>query len=236
MTEVSYQQYSYYYSPDLYFNLELAADLNNVRDRIRRPHNTRSGRKNKKNVRKKKQRRQFIVGKHAYVSAGIIFYKIIDGITYYLFMERTDNSRFKYEDLGGKISDIDESIEDIATREASEESNLVLANSNLELIKRDENLYNEALEKSMNNIKNIIKTNDINPLLYPKIKYALYMVPLSEDIDMSEGGNVEIVHEGLSNYPVERTLKWYNEYELNKIDIKDFNPRIRIMINDLLNK
>ena len=227
MTSISFQKYINRFEPSEISNLHQNIGCNKSNHR-------KSFRLQKK---KKKQKRQFIIGKYAYVSAGIIFYKIINGIVYYLIMKKTGNTRFIYEDLGGKISDCDECIEDIAAREASEESNAVLVDRNLELIKTDKILYNNALNNSIVYIKNIIEENNIKPILYPQMKYAVYLVPFPEaNIPIYEFGDIEIVHEEWSNSAIERTFGWYNEYELNNINIKDFNPRIRILINDLINK
>jgi hypothetical protein len=198
-------------------------------------NNTYDDKKKKKRTRIKKIKRQFIIGKNTYVSAGIIFYRIKNNMLQYLLIERNDNSRFKYEDLGGKISDEDENIADIAAREAAEESNAAFVTRNLAVINTDKELYVEAINKSIDCIKGIIEKHHIQPHFFPEIKYAIYMIPYPEvNSKISyEFGDHEIVHDPSINNPVKRTISWHSEYELKKIDIKKFNPRIRILMNSL---
>jgi 8-oxo-dGTP pyrophosphatase MutT (NUDIX family) len=187
----------------------------------------------KKRRRPKKSKRLFIIGKHSYVSAGIIFCRYINGIPHYLLIKRSDDSRFMFEDLGGKIDDEDEDLIDLAAREAAEECNAALVPRDLDEITKVRTLYDQALNDSINYIKALISVYGIQPLLFPQIKYAIYVIPLPDNMIMQDFGDVEIVHDVENNSPIKRTLNWYNEYQLRRINIRDFNPRIRVLVNTL---
>lgn len=186
---------------------------------------------NKKRRRPKKSKRQFIIGKHAYVSAGIIFYKYVQGVRHYLLIKRGGDSRFTFEDLGGKIDDLDEDLTDLAAREAAEECNAAFASRDLDAISKVRTLYDKAVTESIKYIKKLISFYNVEPLLFPEIKYAIYVIPLPDNKEIDDFGDVEIVHDPECNSPIKRTLNWYTEYQLNQIDIRDFNPRIRVLIN-----
>lgn len=186
-----------------------------------------------KKRRQKKSKRQFIIGKHAYVSAGIIFCRYINGLPYYLLIKRSGDSRFVFEDLGGKIDDKDENLIDLAAREASEECNAALVPRNLDDITNERSLYDKALNGSIAYIKKLVTVYDIKPLLFPAIKYAIYIIPLPDTIEPQDFGEVEIVHDTNNNYSIKRTLDWYSIYQLRRISIRDFNPRIRCLVNTL---
>jgi hypothetical protein len=185
----------------------------------------------KKKRRLKKSKRQFIIGKHAYVSAGIVFCRHIDGVLHYLLIKRAGDSRFVFEDLGGKIDDKDETLIDLAAREAAEECNAALINRNLEEITKVRSLYDQALTYSIDYIKKLVTLYDVKPMLFPECKYAIYIIPLPNDSTMQDFGDVEIVHDPTNNFAIERTLSWYNQYQLRRINIRDFNPRIRCLVN-----
>lgn len=189
----------------------------------------------KKRRKQKKFKRQFFIGKHAYVSAGILFCRYVNNIPHYLLIKRTDDSRFIFEDLGGKIEDNDTNLIDLAAREAAEECNAGLVDRNLNEIAQYQRLYDKALNDSIFYIKGLISLYKIKPLLFPEIKYAIYIIPLYNNIylDSQYFGDVEIVHNKENNSPIKRTLSWYSPSQLKKINIRDFNPRIRVLINTL---
>jgi 8-oxo-dGTP pyrophosphatase MutT (NUDIX family) len=190
----------------------------------------------KKRRRHKKTKRQFIIGKNAYVSAGVIFCRYINGSPHYLLIKRTGDVRFRFEDLGGKIDDEDEDLIDLAAREAAEECNAALVPRDLNEITKVRTLYDKALNDSISYIKQLVTYYKVKPLLFPEIKYAVYVIPLPDDMEMQDFGEVEIVHDVENNSPIKRTLNWYSDYQLKKINIREFNPRIRVLVNGLFKR
>jgi 8-oxo-dGTP pyrophosphatase MutT (NUDIX family) len=151
------------------------------------------------------------------VSAGVIFYRFTDDGAIELLMQLKQDKRTLssfWEDLGGKSDPEDQSIEDVAAREAAEESNAKISN-------QFSTTYDEQLKSSRNYIRELIKKNSI-ALLQKKTKYALFLVYLPEKHHKLDFGSSEL-H---PKWQIHRTLEWIRPRDVFK-NVKKIHPRIR---------
>jgi 8-oxo-dGTP pyrophosphatase MutT (NUDIX family) len=116
-------------------------------------------------------------------AAGVMFYRQNKYNTHFLMIM----SKNYYEDFGGRSDKIDTCIEDIASREAEEESNLYF---------NKDKLY-EKITKST-----------IPPIYYSNSKYVIFFVELKENIDVYEFGDEEF------HCNIKRTVEWVSYKKL----------------------
>ena len=156
------------------------------------------------------------------VSAGVVFYRLTQNGTIQLLMQRKFDKRSNpfWEDLGGKSNLGDKTIEDVAAREAAEETN-----AEIQPFEVPEYMpYKTRLETSTNYIKNLITKNSF-PLIQRKTKYALFLVYLPDINHDRDFGSCEINQE----WHIERTVEWVDPSDVFK-NIKNVHPRIRHII------
>jgi hypothetical protein len=126
-------------------------------------------------------------------AGGILPYKIMNGELYFLMINKNNI----YEDFGGKIENSDETPEDMASREACEESNCLL---DKEIIKRN------IIESSFN--------------IYIKhAKYVLYIFQANryvEKLHSTQFGDAEL-HDN-----IKRTVEWisYEQFLTSKKHVR----------------
>ena len=109
-------------------------------------------------------------------AAGILFYKIVKNIPYFLLI----NEYEKWGDIGGKTDLCDNNILDTACRETTEETNAVFGN-NLRRV-HDIDTYNECYEYAYWRTKNLVKTNLTHKIYIPSSKYLIYCVKLDPSL------------------------------------------------------
>jgi hypothetical protein len=112
------------------------------------------------------------------MAGGVILYKIEKERAYLLMIEKQGT----YEDLGGKTEDIDETIQDVVSRETCEESNNLL--------------NNELIKKRLQTSKYMYNLNS---------KYIVYLVHANEEeskLKSEDFGDKEI-HDDMP-----RKIKW----------------------------
>ncbi|VVU94562.1 hypothetical protein CPAV1605_287 [seawater metagenome] len=152
-------------------------------------------------------------------SAGIIFYAYKKKKTYLLL--QNDNERWC--DLGGKKDKEDTCPEDIAAREAAEESNCCFVSSHRIL---DKEKVIELLPKCQEYLKSKIVYQS-QSLYLPKSKYMLYFVRISNKekvkLKKNDFSNVEF----FSN--IEREMDWIS---LNKYKELLLEKKIHVRLND----
>jgi hypothetical protein len=189
-----------------------------------------------RNYNLKKNKKIFIIDGIEIFAAGIIFYRFINKIPYYLLMEmKGDATKFRWEDPGGKTSLSDIDVLNTAAREVSEEFNALFTKRNLETIKTDKSIYLTAIEESTNLLTSAIKDNSIEPILLPKSKYAVYLAPFPEQYCIKNIGLIEINHHDPNTiYTIHRKCKWLTVDNLSQLNMKEVNPRIREFINILI--
>ena len=172
----------------------------------------------------------FKFGSHECVSAGILFYRFNEEKEVeYLFQYKSDKKGkiWRYEDLGGKHDRKDNSVEEIAAREAAEETNSVFVTHlmNKESMNRVE--YVDIVSTCKDYIMKLIDIKSIS-LINPKSKYVLYIVHLPNNINY-DFGTTEI-H---PKYNITRYINWMTLKEIRKKKYTEFHPRIRTFIKFL---
>lgn len=142
-----------------------------------------------------------------YVSAGVIFYIKIGGISYYL-MQRRKNL---LEDFGGKSAPGDTSIEDVIIRETMEETNMTAP--------PDKQPTNHPLTKEF--LQNEIPK--CTQYLLSRSKYVLCFVRLPQHklFDLKQFGNAEYNSEG--EKMIDRELVWVTKEQFAK---NTLHPRL----------
>lgn len=149
-------------------------------------------------------------------NAGIIFYRYVNNDIEFLLQERYDKKKKNLwlEDLGGKSEPSDNSIYDVAAREAAEESNGAFCNDNTIPIEC-------KIEICKNKILDMIKKQSI-AIYISKIKYIIFLVKIN-DTCMYDFGDREF-H---TKYIIDRTINWISKKELKRKSFKSIHPRIR---------
>lgn len=132
-------------------------------------------------------------------AAGVIIYKKVNNKMKLLMAE----SRNRYEDIGGKIDPIDESIYHAAAREIEEETNHIIKSDDI-----------------------IDRLKSANYVYVPNSKYIIFIVEANAEekkLKKEDFGKMEL-HDNLS-----RTIGWLDkEILLNSFIIKyKMNPRIK---------
>ncbi len=125
----------------------------------------------------KNNRPTFFICQHYECRAsGILFYKIVKDIPYFLLV----NEYNKWGDIGGKTDIDDRNILDTACREVTEETNAVFGN-NLRRV-HDIDTYNECYEYAYWRTKDLVKTNLTHQIYIPSSKYLIYCVKLDPSL------------------------------------------------------
>lgn len=188
-------------------NTEMDNNINKLKTIIKKSKN------NSKENERVEKRKTLYYGKNAVKASGVMFYKrkrvkknskndnkYNSGIEVLVLF-----TKGKYEDPGGKIDEIDESIEAAAAREVSEETN---------------NVITQDMALSMINHKS-------TKCHYSKIsKYLLYLVEANNEIkniNMDDFGTREI------KYDYKRIFQWIDIdklYSQTNINGRRINPRI----------
>lgn len=148
-----------------------------------------------------KKRPNFNVNGRSYVSSGVLFFtEDKEGNIYFMLQKITGHS-WIYEDFGGKSSEEDTSIKDVAFRECCEELN------------------NEA-----GITMDFLRSKKAIEYLIPQSKYVLYLIELpysfKETVDMSVFGDKEILCE------VPRTVTWLSYRDLMNCYDNEIHPRL----------
>jgi hypothetical protein len=158
--------------------------------------------------------KRFIVHKNCKcVSAGIIFYRIGGEKLEFLIQHKQDKKgRWWYEDLGGKIDPIDDDVFDIASREASEESNAAFINDD----------SSDAVSKCTSYIKNILQQDSIF-LAQHRNKYGLFLAFLPNASAKHNFGT----HENNNKFRIKRDIRWMTIDEICDVPYNMIHPRIR---------
>lgn len=135
---------------------------------------------------------------NVFVSAGIMPYVRHKGNIYFLMQSRKNKPYV--EDLGGKSSGQDTSIEAVIIRETLEELNC-LAPENLRPVAHplNECFLRKALEKS-------------TQILIPKSKYVVSFIELPEMFDVEQFGPAEYDKDGKPT--IDRSIIWINKSDL----------------------
>lgn len=164
--------------------------------------------KNKKNKKLTDKRKTLYHNSKEVTATGVLFYKFVKKSIQVLVMF----TKGKYEDPGGKIDMIDDTIESAAAREVAEETNDVIT---------------EDMVLSL--------INDKTKRHYSKTsKYLIHIVKASDAIKKLKTDDFG-THEKKYNY--KRTFKWLDIDELySKININGRRIHYRIMDNNLKNK
>lgn len=155
------------------------------------------------------------------VSAGIIFYRISENGAIELLMQQKKDRKTGttfYEDLGGKSSCEDMSIEDVAAREAAEESNGQIVERYMETD------YVTKISRSKNYILDLIRKNSIS-LMQRRNKYALFLVFLPGDHRNYNFGLKEL-H---PRWDIWRTIDWVQPKDAFQ-NLRAVHPRIRHLL------
>jgi hypothetical protein len=149
-------------------------------------------------------------------AGGILFYRarLVNNITHYDFLLMYNKWRKTYEDLGGRTSEGDTSIQDTIAREIEEESN---------------NIFNkEDIKKRLKNQSHVYISN---------CKYLLYFLKVTDkeaQLKKSDFGKLEIYDN------LERSISWLSSNKLlsNKfplqLNIRMANPVTYYRILDIL--
>jgi hypothetical protein len=151
------------------------------------------------------------------INAGIIFYrKSLTGDLEFLLQERYDRKKkhLWLEDLGGKSEPNDNSIYEVAAREAAEESNGVLYGC-------DSDNITDRINKSKELILEMIKYKSL-AIYIRKIRYIIFLVEMNNNNTYDFGDR-----EYHSKFVIQRTINWISKKNLMKKSIKDMHPRIR---------
>eukprot|EP01080_Neovahlkampfia_damariscottae_P009118 gene9118-1208_t len=131
-------------------------------------------------------------------ATGALLYKFVDNEMLILMIDKSS----KFEDLGGKVDQTDETVQFTAAREIEEESNLVIKIE--DIIKRLENSKNIYL---------------------PPSKYLLYFVKATsqeEKLAKKDFGDVE------KNDNIKRTISWISRKELEEAKLNNkINYRLK---------
>lgn len=177
-------------------------------------------------IQTKMQRKHFTFQGKECVSAGIIFYrsrKNGNGIEL-LFQRKADRHAW-YEDLGGKAGPEDPTIEHVAAREASEESNGAFIGPfkyaiNDLLPKNLVEEYDTHIKRCTQYILELMKHSLV--IVNKKTKYALWCVQLPSETPIRFDNK-----EYNTQYYFYRSLEWVPYTKCVKMNHEQLHPRIR---------
>lgn len=164
------------------------------------------------------------------MNGGVVFYTIIDGRIHFLLQHKQEHkkkNKWIYEDLGGKKEENDNSAEEVAAREAAEESNGVFI-SNYIPKRLLQNLKYEVIIKTCKNYLYKLIKNDSIKLVQIRTGYNLFLVKI--DYIESEVFGEKEIHE---RYNINRRMVWLNEDDLKSIEWRNIHPRIRHFHNKI---
>lgn len=144
-------------------------------------------------------------------AAGVLFYKIVEGVINFLLRYNKSNERYlnRPSDIGGKIEKEDKQLIDTVLREVSEETNgkLFDIGDNLENCK-------EKLQSIFDSLG-----NKVIYFYIPNSKYIVYLIEMpleSQELSLERFGPIEL------NNNKKHSFEWVS----NLNSIKSLHPRI----------
>lgn len=176
------------------------------------------------------QRRQFKLQGKECVSAGIVFWRYSrDGSDVELLLQRKCDRHSWYEDLGGKSSPEDLSIQHVAAREASEEANGAFVgrfkyNVDGLLPRSVQTEYANHIEKCTQYILDLLVHSIY--IVNKRTKYAMWYVHLPQHM-FKKGELYFDDREYNNNYYYYRDMEWISYKKVLSLHPDMVHPRIR---------
>jgi hypothetical protein len=159
--------------------------------------------------------------------AGVLFYRRNQDTNKkeFLLQKRIYKKKIYLEDLGGKQESYDNSVYDVASREAAEESNGAFLDV-------DRVSYSVLLKLCAMYIKKLLEKEDTRIYYNYKSKYTLFITELPWlDTQTLQFGKIE-KH---PRYEIKRSMIWVPQDILINLSYKYIHPRIRHFCSKIYN-
>jgi hypothetical protein len=144
-------------------------------------------------------RPSFRINNRTYISAGVLFYTVVENGDVYFMMQKVKGKSWQYEDFGGKSQQGDLTIKDVAFRECVEELNGIIT-------------------------KELLSSRPSTEYLVPGNKYIAYLVHLDssfKNTDMSVFSDREFL------WNIERKVEWIKYSDLWNMHPTMIHPRLQ---------
>ena len=151
------------------------------------------------NITEEHPRPSFRVNNRTYISAGVLFYTVVDNGDIHFMLQKVKGQSWQYEDFGGKSQQGDQTIKDVAFRECIEELNGLVT-------------------------KEFLLDRPCTEYLVPGNKYIAYLVHLDASfmsMDLSVYGDRELL------WNIERTVQWVKYADLWNMHPTMIHPRLQ---------